>query len=106
MNLITSLYHSQHKATVKQSLIVVCEHQYCLVQVRLKKEILDESARGSSKQRNLLPGGLTGDQWYVQQASRWACCPLPHPSWSVTHTNVSYLLVHGQKSYLYLSHGG
>lgn len=44
-----------------------------LIQVRLKKEILDETARGGGKQRNLLPGGLTGDQWYVQQASRLVC---------------------------------
>lgn len=46
------------------------QEQHDVPQVRLKKEILDETARGSGKKRSLLPGGLTGDQWYVQQASR------------------------------------
>ena len=51
------------------------------LQVRLKKEVLDESARGSAKQRALVgANSLTGDQWYVQQASRSAhpavLCPL------------------------------
>ncbi|KAL3139838.1 hypothetical protein ABBQ38_004136 [Trebouxia sp. C0009 RCD-2024] len=41
------------------------------LQVRLKKEVLDESMRGSGKQRALVgANSLTGDQWYVQQASR------------------------------------
>ncbi len=43
------------------------------IQVRLKKEVLDESIRGNAKQRALVGAtSLTGDQWYVQQASRSA----------------------------------
>ena len=48
--------------------------------MRLKKEVLDESIRGNAKQRVLVgANSLTGDQWYVQQASRsahacWLCC--------------------------------
>ena len=51
------------------------------LQVRLKKEVLDENMRGNAKQRALVgANSLTGDQWYVQQASRSAhasllCCP-------------------------------
>lgn len=44
--------------------------------MRLKKEVLDESMRGSAKQRALVgANSLTGDQWYVQQASRSAAVP-------------------------------
>lgn len=43
------------------------------MQVRLKKEVLDESIRGNAKQRALVGAtSLNGDQWYVQQASRSA----------------------------------
>ena len=43
------------------------------VQVRLKKEVLDESIRANAKQRALEGAtSLNGDQWYVQQASRSA----------------------------------
>lgn len=50
------------------------------LQVRLKKEVLDESMRSNAKQKALVgANSLTGDQWYVQQASRSAhasvlCC--------------------------------
>ena len=52
-----------------------------LAQVRLKKEVLDESLRGNAKQR--APAGATplnGDQWYVQQASRSAPTCITWPS--------------------------
>jgi len=43
------------------------------MQVRLKKEVLDENIRGNAKQRALVGAtSLNGDQWYVQQASRSA----------------------------------
>lgn len=47
------------------------------MQVRLKKEVLDESIRGNAKQRALVgANSLNGDQWYVQQASRSANHPV------------------------------
>ena len=54
------------------------------LQVRLKKEVLDESMRGNAKQRALVgANSLTGDQWYVQQASRSAHAALlcHAPAW-------------------------
>lgn len=56
------------------------------LQVRLKKEVLDESIRGNAKQRAPMGANfLTGDQWYVQQASRSAhaalLCHVPARLW-------------------------
>ena len=49
------------------------------MQVRLKKEVLDESIRGNAKQRALVGAtSLNGDQWYVQQASRSAPTCITH----------------------------
>lgn len=47
----------------------------CLLQVRLKQDVLNEVYRrqGSAKRQrgaSSLPIGLTGDQWYTQQALR------------------------------------
>ena len=67
------------------SSVLSCSKSACpaaaavFVQVRLKKEVLDESIRGNAKQRALVGAtSLNGDQWYVQQASRSAPTCTPH----------------------------
>ena len=43
--------------------------------VRLKREVLDENCRPNSRKRSApgaaLASGLTGEQWYLQQAARY-----------------------------------
>ena len=76
-----------------------------LVQVRLKKEVLDESIRGNAKQRALVgAASLNGDQWYVQQASRSARTRTTHSllaCHSRSHTLKSTLFTLGHLSDLH-----
>ena len=92
--------------------VICCELQYACpgaatvsVQVRLKKEVLDESIRGNAKQRALVgAASLNGDQWYVQQASRSARTRITHAllaCHSRSHTLRSTLFILGHLSDLH-----
>ncbi len=73
------VWHGITYVLMTMSSVLSCSKYACpaaaavFVQVRLKKEVLDESIRGNAKQRALVGAtSLNGDQWYVQQASRSA----------------------------------
>lgn len=59
-----------HAALVVTAALMVCMTALLVpaAQVRIKREFLDEEMR--NKSGGILVGGLSGEQWYTQQATR------------------------------------